>query len=380
MKKTIAIQVLLLALVWCVMMGAATSAMAAEEIKIGLISPLTGQVSTFGQSVKDSVVMGVDEINARGGINGMKINLIIVDDKGDPTESANSARYLIDRERVSMIIGPIITPCVMAVAPICQQLGIPMMTPTGTGDVITEIGDFIFRAAYKDSLQGSSMARFARENLNLNTAAIMYDVSSDYSTGVMNAFRETFTELGGKVVSVQSYSEGDSDFSAQLINVAVYSPEALFLPDYYRAVGPILLQAAQFGINSVMLGIDGWDSEELPALSGGFHEGGYFINHYSPIDPRPATVEFRNKFNETFNREPDALAALGYDAILIIEAALKEANSIEAEAIRDALGSVKNIEAATATIDMDPEGTPYKPLVVLQFQNGIPQIVDRVYP
>ena len=115
-----------------------------------------------------------------------------------------------------------------------------MMTPTGTGDQITAIGDYIFRAAYKDSLQGSSMARFAIENLGLKTAAIIYDIASDYSTGLMNAFKNTFEELGGRVVTVQSYSTNDSDFSAQLTSIALRNPEALYIPDYYSTVYSIL--------------------------------------------------------------------------------------------------------------------------------------------
>lgn len=123
-------------------------------IRVGLITPLTGAVATYGQSVRNAVVMGIDSINASGGINGRQIELIILDDKGDSTESAQAARRLIDREKVALIIGPVITPAVMAVAPIAQAEGIPMITPTGTGDQITELGDYIFRAAYKDSFQG----------------------------------------------------------------------------------------------------------------------------------------------------------------------------------------------------------------------------------
>lgn len=354
--------------------------LAAEPIKIGLITPLTGPVSTYGQSVRDAVVMGIDEINAAGGINGRQIQLIVQDDKGDPTESANIARRLIDRDQVVLILGPVITPCVMAVAPICQTAKVPMMTPTGTGDQITAIGDYIFRAAYKDSLQGSSMARFAIENLGLKTAAIIYDIASDYSTGLMNAFKNTFEELGGRVVTVQSYSTNDSDFSAQLTSIALRNPEALYIPDYYSTAGPILLQANQLGIDAVMLGVDGWDSPDIFELAAGNEEGGYFINHYSPLDTREATVEFTNKFTEIYGRAPDALAALGYDAVKIVEATLKEVKNITREEIKVTMGQVKNVVAATATIDMDPEGTPYKPLVILQYQNGVAQVIDRVYP
>ncbi|NMB38370.1 MAG: ABC transporter substrate-binding protein [Firmicutes bacterium] len=352
----------------------------AEEIKVGLITPLTGAVSTYGQSVRNSIVMGIDEINAEGGIDGKLINLIIRDDKGDATESANIARYLIDREQVCLIIGPIITPCVMAVAPIAQDAGMPLMTPTGTGDSITAIGDFIFRAAYKDSFQGRSMANFARENLGIETAAIIYDIANDYSNGLMKSFKAAFEELGGKIVSTQSYATGDSDFSAQLTSIAMKNPDAIFIPDYHAAVGPILLQASQFGIDATMLGVDGWDSPDLSALSGGNDEGGYFVNHYSPLDTREATIAFTTKYSERFGIEPDALAALGYDAVLIIKAALEKASSTQPEALKNALGTVKNVVAATATIDMDPEGTPHKPVVIIQIKDGLPIVVDRVYP
>lgn len=352
----------------------------AQEIKIGLISSLTGPVSTYGQSVRNAVEMAVDEINSAGGINGSKINLIIRDDKGDATEAANIARYLIDREQVALILGPVITPCVMAVAPIAQEAGVPLMTPTGTGDSITAIGDYIFRAAYKDSLQGRVIARFAAEELGLKRVAIIYDIANDYSVGLMNSFKNAFEEFGGTIVTVQSYTTGDRDFSAQLTSILLANPEGLYIPDYHSAVGPILLQANQFGIDAVKLGVDGWDSPDLKSLSGGNHEGGYYVNHYSVLDTREATVEFTTKYIDRFGFEPDALAALGYDAVLIVKAALEKAGSTDPVALKDALGTVKNVVAATATIDMDPEGTPYKPIVILQVQNGVPIVVDRVYP
>ncbi len=379
-KNTTIKQSVVLTLLILFLLGVAAIPTFAAEIKIGLISTLTGPVSSYGISVRDAVVMAIDEINEQGGIDGNKINLIVRDDKGDATEAANVARYLIDREQVAIILGPVITPCVMSVAPIAQEAKVPLMTPTGTGDSITDIGDFIFRAAYKDSLQGSAMARFAREELGLQRIAIIYDIANDYSTGLMNSFRAAFTELGGNVITVQSYTTGDRDFSAQLTSILISNAEGLYIPDYHSAVGPILLQAQQFGITGPKLGVDGWDSPDLKHLSAGNDEGAYYVNHYSPLDTREATVNFITKYKERFGSEPDALAALGYDAVLIIEAALKQAGSTDAEAVKDALGTVKNVVAATATVDMDPEGTPYKPLVIVQIQDGDPVVVDRVYP
>ncbi|MDI9421308.1 MAG: ABC transporter substrate-binding protein [Bacillota bacterium] len=354
--------------------------LADEALKVGLITPLTGSVSTFGISVRNAVVMGVEQINEAGGINGRPIELIIYDDKGDATEAANSVRRLIDRDQVVLVIGPVITPCVLAAAPIAQGAGIPLMTPTGTGDTITSIGDMIFRAAYKDSFQGETMARFAWEKMGLKKVAVIYDVANDYSTGVMNAFRQKYQELGGEIVSLESYSTNDNDFSAQLTSIYVRKPEAVFIPDYYSAAGPIIMQARQLGIEVPLLGIDGWDSPELALLAGGYEEGGYFVNHYSTDDQTASTQAFIAAYEAQFGIKPDALAALGYDGILIVKAALEAADSTDPEAIRDALGTVTDIQGATGTINMDPEGTPVKSVVIIQIQNGQNVLVDKVDP
>ena len=353
---------------------------AQETIKIGLITPLTGPVSTYGISVRNSVVMGVDQINSSGGIQGKAIELVILDDKGDATEAAQAARRLIDREKVVLIIGPVITPAVMAVAPICQAQGIPMITPTGTGDQITSLGDYIFRAAYKDSFQGSLMAQFAIENLGITEAAIIYDIANDYSVGLRASFKATFQNLGGKIIAEESYSTGDTDFSAQLTSLAMRNPKALFIPDYYSAAGPILMQARLMGMDAIMLGVDGWDSPELHALAGGFEDGGYIVNHYSTQDQSPTTQQYIADYTKTYGQTPDALAALGYDGILIVKKVLESASSTNPEDLKYALGTVKNIEAATGTIDMDPEGTPIKSAVVLQMKNGKWQLVDKIEP
>lgn len=367
----------------CVMVILALSVPAAAQgdaIKIGVISSLTGSVSTYGQSVRNAVTMAVEDINAAGGINGRQISLIILDDKGDGTEAAQAARRLIDRENVALILGPVITPAVMAVAPICQAAGVPMLTPTGTGDQITSVGDYIFRGAYKDSFQGRVMAQFAIEYLGLKEAAIIYDVANDYSVGLRTAFKTTFEELGGKIVAEESYSTGDTDFSAQLTSLAMRNPEALFIPDYYSTAGPILMQARLMGMDAVMLGVDGWDSPDLSALAGGFEEGGYIVNHYSADVDSPATQDFIARYKEAFGQAPDALAALGYDGTLIVAKALEAAGSTDPEALKNALGTVGDIEGVTGTINMDPEGTPIKSAVILRITGGQWELVTRIDP
>ena len=340
--------------------------LADEALKVGLITPLTGSVSTFGISVRNAVVMGVEQINEAGGINGRPIELIIYDDKGDATEAANSVRRLIDRDQVVLVIGPVITPCVLAAAPIAQGAGIPLMTPTGTGDTITSIGDMIFRAAYKDSFQGETMARFAWEKMALKKVAVIYDVANDYSTGVMNAFRQKYQELGGEIVSLESYSTNDNDFSAQLTSIYVRKPEAVFIPDYYSAAGPIIMQARQLGIEVPLLGIDGWDS---PELQNELFEGGYFSNHYSPADPRPVVQDFVSAYEAAHGAEPDALATLAYDAARILLQAISEAGVSDPAVVKDAMAAL-HYEGVSGEITFDEFGNPVKSAAIVKVEGG----------
>lgn len=367
------IVVLLLSLV-------AAPALAAGEIRLGLITPLTGSVSSYGISVKNAVTLAVERLNEAGGVAGSQLKLFVEDDKGDPIESANAAMKLINREKVDLIVGPVITPCVTAVAPICQDHKVPMITPTGTGDKLTDVGDYIFRACFKDSFQGTVMARYAYERLGLKRAAIIYDIANPYSAGLMNAFKQKFTELGGKITTVQSYSTGDMDFSAQITSIIMSNPEALFVPTYHDTAGPIVLQARQQGFQGVFLGVDGWDSPDLAELAGGHEEGAYIVNHYSLQDKSETSQSFVAAYRSAFNRDPDALAALGYDAVLIVAEALKLSKGQTGAALKDALGKAQNIEGATGTINMDPSGTPVKAAVILQRKDGQWVLVDKINP
>ena len=182
------------------------------------------------------------------------------------------------------------------------------------------------------------MAQFAAENLGLKEAAIIYDVANDYSVGLRNAFKTTFEELGGKIIAEESYSTGDTDFSAQLTSLAMRNPQALFIPDYYSTAGPILMQARLMGMDAVMLGVDGWDSPDLSALAGGFEEGGYIVNHYSGDVDSPVTQGFIAQYTAAFGQAPDALAALAYDGVMIVTKALEAAGSTDPEALKQAPG------------------------------------------
>jgi branched-chain amino acid transport system substrate-binding protein len=354
-------------------------------IRIGLIIPITGDVKTFGESVRNSVILAVSEANAKGGVNGKLIKIISADDKNDPTEAANAGSKLINQDKVKFVIGSVASKSSIPLSEICQQSKVVMITPTSTNPKVTvrEDGtrkDYVFRACFIDPFQGTVAAKFAVEYLKAKRAAVLYDKSNDYSTGLAEFFKDNFTKNGGVVSIVESYGKDDVDFSALLTKVKADKPDILFLPDYYTKVGLITKQARALGITAKFLGGDGWDSPEMAKIAGDAINGGFFTNHYSPQDPRPEVQEWVSKYQAKYGQKPDALGTLGYDATNLLIEAMRSAGSEKPEAVRDALVKMSNFPTVSGNITFDAFGNPVKSAVILEYQNGEQRYVTQVQP
>ena len=160
-----------LVLVVSVLLIMSAVALGAEEIVIGLVTPVTGDVATFGMSVRNAALLWEKQVNGRGGIQGRKVKVIVEDDKGTPSESANAVSKLINQSKVLMIMGPVTSKCANAGAPIGQASKVPVLTPTATDQAVTAIGNYVFRACFIDPFQGQVMGKFALETLKAKTAA-----------------------------------------------------------------------------------------------------------------------------------------------------------------------------------------------------------------
>lgn len=351
-----------------------------DVIKIGSVSPTTGPVATFGQSVLDATKLAFEEINAKGGVLGGKKLLLLNEDNQSKGEETGAAfRKLIEQEKVVAILGSVTTGDSLIGAPIAQEAKIPMLTPTSTAPAVTEVGDYIFRACFLDNYQSEAMATFAVEELNAKTAAIIKQSDSDYSVGLAEFFAKTFEAAGGKIVAEESYLESDIDFSAILTNVKAAKPDVIFLPAYYDTVGPIMQQARAAGIEAKFLGVDGMDSSELFSLAQGAEEGAYFSNHYSPAADVELVQHFLKAYEEKYGKTPDALAALAYDAAYIMAQAIDEAGSTEPQAIRDALANI-SYTGVSGNVTFDENRNPVKPIWVNVIKDGKYEVAKVVEP
>jgi len=326
-----------------VLLGFALAAVAgcakqSNEIPVGVYGSLTGTTATFGISSKQGIELFIEGVNQAGGVAGTKVRLIIEDDQSKPEEAATAVQKLIDQDGVVAVLGEVASSRSMAAAPICQQAGVPMITPSSTNPKVTELGDYISRVCYIDPFQGMVIAKFARQTLGLAKAAVLRDNKNDYSVGLANYFTESFHAMGGTVVVDEAYSEGDQDFKAQLTVIKAKRPDFIMVPGYYTEVALIARQARELGITVPLLGGDGWVSDRLLDIAQDALNGSYFVSHYWEKDPNPAIQKFVADYRARYNSTPDALAALAYDAAGVLVHALEALNEEDAAAFKTLIG------------------------------------------
>jgi len=350
-----------------------------EEIVIGEFAALTGATASFGQSAHRGVRMAIDEANAGGGVLGKKLRLVTEDDQSKAGEAATVVRRMISREKPVAIIGEVASSRSLEAAPICQQNKIPMISPASTNPKVTETGDYIFRVCFIDPFQGAVLAKFMLQR-GFTKVAILTDVKQDYAVGLADFFKDYFTKNGGTIVSEQSYSSGDKDFKAQLTSIRSTNPEAILVAGYYNEAGLIASQARELEIKVPLLGGDGWDSPSLVEVAGEAMEGNFFSNHFSAEDKSPAVQDFLAKYKAKYIETPDAMAALAYDATMLLLDAIKRAGTTESSALRDAIASTKGFAAVTGTITLDANRNATKSAVILQIQDGKFRFVETVAP
>jgi branched-chain amino acid transport system substrate-binding protein len=352
-----------------------------NEILVGEYGSLTGGIATFGISTRDGSQQAFDEINAAGGVLGKKIKLMVEDDQSKPEEVGTIVTKLINQGHVTSMLGHVASSYSLAAAPICQASKIPMITPSSTNPRVTQIGDYIFRVCFMDNFQGAVMAKFAWDTLKAKRVAILVDIRNDYSVGLQGVFRDQFKSRGGQIVAEQSFSQGDSDFHAQLTQIKSTNPDAIYVPGYYTEVGTIAHQAKELGLNAPLLGGDGWDSPKLWEIGGTALNGCYFSDHYSTDDPSPIVQKFVTDYKKRYNNQlPDALAALAYDAAKILADAMTRAGSTDGAKVRDAIAATKDYQGVTGRITIGPDRNAVKPAVVLKVENGKYVLVETIPP
>jgi branched-chain amino acid transport system substrate-binding protein len=351
------------------------------EIKIGEFASLTGKEATFGTSSHEGTLLGVEQINAAGGVLGKKLELLTEDDLSKAGEPATVVNKLISRDGVVAILGEVASSRSLEAAPICQQSHIPMISPSSTNPKVTETGDYIFRVCFIDPFQGTVMANFATKTLKAKKVAIFTDVKSDYSKGLAKFFKERFLANGGQIVAELDFNGGDKDFKAQLTAIKAAEPDAVFVPGYYTDVALICIQAKQLNLTVPLFGGDGWESDQLVQIGQDAVEGNYFSTHYAPALETVKSKMFVAAYEQRFGgKVPDAMAALGYDSVMILADAIKRAGTTDGPKVRDAIAATRDFDGVTGKTSINEKRDAVKPAVILQVTNGKFKYIETVNP
>ena len=355
-----------------------------NEIRLGVNAELTGSKPTVGESCKKAAELLAAQVNQEGGLKlGDKKYLIrlFVEDNEDKAESAAAAaQKLISQDNVLAIIGPNTSGNAIPAASICEDAGVVMVSPWSTNPKTTEGKKFIFRACFIDDFQGQVMAKFARETLKAKTAAVLYDVASEYNKGIAEYFKKSFEAEGGRVVAFESYTTNDKDFSSQLTLIKAASPGVLFLPNYYNEVPLQVQQARRLGIVCPFIGSDSWGSPEILSLGGPELDDSYFSTHYAPDIATETAQKFIRAYEVKYGKKPDDVAALTYDAGGLLLTAITQAGALDRQKVRDALAGLQQYEGVTGTMKFHGTGDPIKSAVILHVKDGKFNYYSTVQP
>ena len=328
-----------------------------DTIKIGWIGSLTGDQAVWGTCEFDTLKMVVEDANAAGGLLGKQIEVIGYDTRGDATEAVNAVKRLTSQDKVVAILGPNASGQAISISGVLEQMKVANIATVATNPKVTVNDDgsvkpYNFRVCFIDPYQGAVAAGYAAEKLSFTKAAILYDVTSDYSQGLSEFFEKTFTEKGGTIVAKEGFKAGDVDFRAQLSKIKEAQPEVIFMPYYYKEVALSANQARELGITSVLMGGDGWPSDQLIEMASDAIEGSFVVNHLDFNDPD--VKPFQEQYKAKYNKNLELNGYLVHDAFKLFEQAVKDANSTDSDAIAKALSTAK-VEGITGKINISPE-------------------------
>jgi len=346
------------------LMAAMALSASAQTVKIGWFGPETGDSALWGQAELATVQMMAADYNAKGGITvgakKYKVEIVAYDDKGDSVEAVNVTKRLISQDKVVAIVGAQGSGEAIPVAPIVNEAKVPLVASTATNPKVTvsdsgAVNPYVFRACFTDPYQGKVAAYFASQKLGKKKAAIFMTIDDPYSTGLSQYFKENFEKAGGKVVCEVSYTSGEKDFRAPLTKIKASNPDVIFIPAYYNDVALASKQARDLGIKQLLLGGDGWPSDNLISLAGKSLEGCLFINH---LDMDGAAAKpMRDEYKAKYNKNAELNSYMVHDALAMVVDAIGRAKSINSVEIQKALTTC-DLQGITGHIKIGPNHDP----------------------
>ncbi len=352
--------------------GSSSDSSSGDVIKIGVFEPLTGANAGGGEMETEGIKLANKMYPE---VLGKKVELVIADNKSDKVEAGNAVAKLIESDKVSAIIGSWGSGYSMAAGEAVKNAQIPAVAPSATNPLVTQGNNFYFRACFIDRFQGKVLAQLAYNELGAKTAAIVQEINNDYSVGLAKFFKDEFVKLTGdanSIVEISNYNTGDQDFTAQLTNIKSKNPDVIFAPGNFTESAMIISQAKTLGITAPFLGGDTWETPEFLSVGGAAVEGAMITTFFAVEQPiTELSKTFVDAYKAEYGTEPSAVAALGFDAYLMILSAIEKAGGVEDTVkVRDILAATENFEGATGRFSLDENGDAVKDVIIKTVENG----------
>lgn len=370
---------------------AACGTAAPDTIKIGVNAPITGDIPKVGEGTKFAAEMWLESIGGELTVGGVtyQVELVIEDNESKGESAAAVNQKLIAQDEVLVIVGPQSSKQAVPAGGIANDNQTPMVSPWSTNPDTTLNRPWVFRTPFLDPFQGPVVANFVTEEYGFTKGAVLYDVASDYPKGLAEFFQQGWEDVHGEgaIVAFESFTTGDTDFSAQLTKMMDSGAEFIFAPQYYNEVALIVQQARELGWDAPIVGSDSWGSAETVELCGEDCYGLFFSTHYAAKGATGATKEFIDAYNEKYGYVPDDVGALTWDTFLIVEQAIQDCGvitgdlAVDRECVRDALANIKEFPGITGNMTFTEQGDPIKCAVIVQISDeGEFEFYEQVCP
>lgn len=367
--------------------GGEKKAEAPATIKIGGLLEMTGGSASYGISAKRAIDIAISEINAKGGVTGKKLELVVADNKSEAAEAANGMQKLVSQDKVVAVIGPNLSSLAISSIPIHEGAKILAIAPMATNPDVTvdpktgKTHPYNFRSCFIDPFQGTVMANFVAKDLKALKTAILIDNSSDYAKGLAKNFKETYEKIGGQIVGEEAYLQKDTDFKATMTKIKATNPDFIYIPGYYQEIGLAVKQGRDLGITVPMGGGDGWDSTLLPEIAGKEAlNNTYFTSLYSPDDATDLNKAFVAAYEKAYKAKPDVFAAMAYDCTLLVAKAIEDAKGPDPVKMAEAMAKIKGLKGVAGETTFDAQHNPIKTAVIIEYKDGAQVFKGKVEP
>ncbi|GAA1666880.1 ABC transporter substrate-binding protein [Glycomyces endophyticus] len=338
-----------------------------ETVKIGAVFSLTEAAAFAGAYQQEGLALGFEEVNAAGGIT---YEVIQEDDKTTVDGSVAAFEKLIDRDKVSAIVGPTLSNMAFTTYTDAQSAGVPALGVSTTAEGIPEIGDYIFRASLPEEVALAASIPAAKEALGLAKVAVLYDSADEFTASAFNTIKDVLTDEGIEIVAEETFETTDTDFSAQLTSVLDAEPDAVILSALPGATVPLVKQARELGIEAPIVGGNAFNSPVLVGALEDAAEGLIVGGAWSAAADTTGNAEFIANYTEKFGRAPDQFAAQAYTAAFLIDQAVRADCDANREAIKDNLGQILEFDSILGPISIDEGGEVTQEPVVQIIRDG----------